>query len=122
MPAAERDAVIFNLLRLDPQGEHASLSYEEVSDLAALWHNVAAAAEKRPAEPESLRPLSASKMAVEKREQQAKEQGRMQGMETRFNFHESQEAMTPGKAVAQNGFIQAAQKLLGREAAGAIEE
>jgi tetratricopeptide (TPR) repeat protein len=120
--AAERDAVVFNLLRLDPQGQHASPSFELVSDLAALWNNVAAANAKLPAKPESLYLLSASKAEMEKQEVQTGNQGWRERMEYIRSFQESAQAMTPGKAVAQNGFIQTAQRLLGREAASGMEE
>ena len=120
--AAERDTVVFNLLRLDPQGQHASPSFELVSDLAALWNNVAAANAKLLAKPESLYLLPASKAEIEKQEAQAGNQGWRERMEYIRSFQESAEAMTPGKAVAQNGFIQTAQRLLSREAASGMEE
>jgi tetratricopeptide (TPR) repeat protein len=121
-PAAERDAVVFNLLRLDPQEQHTSYSFETVSDLTALWNNVAAANAKRPAKPESLYPLAASKAEVEKQEKQAEELGRRERMNYTRSFQQSSEAMTPGKAIAQNGFVQAAQSLLSQAATSALEE
>jgi tetratricopeptide (TPR) repeat protein len=121
-PVAERDAVVFNLLRLDPLNHHTTPSFEVVFDLAALWQNVAAASEKRPSKPESLYPLPASKVEVEKWEAQAGEGGRRRMMEYRSYFQESKDLMAPGKAVAQNSFVHAAQELLSREAASAMEE
>jgi tetratricopeptide (TPR) repeat protein len=120
--ATERDAMVFNLLRLDPLGRHTHPSFEDVSDLAALWRNVAIAAEKCPAKPESLYPLPASKAQVEKQAAQASEQDRDLEMEYRFRSHEQEERITPGKAIGQNGFVRAAQELLSREAASAMEE
>jgi tetratricopeptide (TPR) repeat protein len=118
--APERDAVVFNLLRLDPLGRHTHPSFENVSDLAALWSNVAIAAGKRPAKPESLYPLPASKAQVEKQAAQASEQDR--DMEYRFRSQELEENITPGKAIGQNGFVRAAQELLGNQAANTADE
>jgi hypothetical protein len=118
----ERDAVVFNLLRLDPLGRHTHPSFEVVSDLAVLWRNVATAAEKRPAKPESLYPLPASKAQVERQAAQASEQNRDMEMEYRFRSHELEESITPGKAIGQNGFVHAAQELLGIQAANAMDE
>ena len=120
--APERDAVVFNLLRLDPLGRHTHPSFEVVSDLAALWRNVAIAAEKCPAKPESLYPLPASKAQVEKQAVQAGEQDRDMEMEYRFRSHELEERITPGKAIGQNGFVRAAQELLGSQAANVMDE
>ena len=75
MPAAERDAVIFNILRLDPCQRRGSVSFDLVSDLAALWRNIAAANSKRPPQPTSLYPLPASKAEIEKQKAQAADQG-----------------------------------------------
>jgi tetratricopeptide (TPR) repeat protein len=120
--APERDAVVFNLLRLDPLGRHTHPSFEDVSDLAALWHNVATAAEKCPAKPESLYPLPASKAQVEKQAAQASEQDRDMEMEYRFRSQDLEEKITPGKAIGQNGFVRAAQELLGSQAANTADE
>jgi tetratricopeptide (TPR) repeat protein len=118
----ERDAVVFNLLRLDPLGRHTHPSFEVVSDLSALWRNVATAAEKCPAKPESLYPLPASKAQVEKQAAQAGEQDRDMEMEYRFRSHELEERITPGKAIGQNGFVRATQELLGNQAANVMDE
>ena len=121
-PAPERDTIVFNLLRLDPLGRHTHPSFENVSDLAALWRNVATAAGKCPAKPESLYPLPASKAQVEKQAAQASEQDRDMEMEYRFRSQGLEERITPGKAIGQNGFVRAAQQLLGSQAANAMDE
>jgi tetratricopeptide (TPR) repeat protein len=121
-PAADRDAVVFNLLRLDPLGKHTSPSFETVSDLAALWRNVAAAGEKRSAKPESLYPLPASKAEMEKQEAQASEQGEEYRRMTRSYSQGEDEIMTPGEAIAQNGFVRAAEELLGSQAMNGVDE
>jgi hypothetical protein len=66
--------------------------------------------------------LPASKAQVEKQAAQASEQDRDLEMEYRFRSHEQEERITPGKAIGQNGFVRAAQELLSREAASAMEE
>jgi len=121
-PAAERDTVVFNLLRLDPLSRHTHPSFEVVSDLAALWRNVAIAAEKRPIKPESLYPLPASKVELEKQEAQAGDQNGEEEMDFYRFMRGSDEIITPGKAITQNGFVRAAQELLGRQAANAADE
>jgi tetratricopeptide (TPR) repeat protein len=121
-PAAERDTVVFNLLRLDPLREHTSPSFETVSDLAALWRNVAAAGEKIPVKPDSLYPLPASKSEMEKQETQASEQSEEYQMMSRSYSQGPDEIMTPGKAIAQNGFVRAAEELLGGQILNGMDE
>jgi hypothetical protein len=43
-------------------------------------------------------------------------------MEYRFRSHELEESITPGKAIGQNGFVRAAQELLGNQAANVMDE
>jgi hypothetical protein len=43
-------------------------------------------------------------------------------MEYRFRSQELEENITPGKAIGQNGFVRAAQQLLGSQAANAANE
>jgi hypothetical protein len=66
--------------------------------------------------------LPASKAQVEKQAAQASEQDRDMEMEYRFRSHELEESITPGKAIGQNGFVRAAQELLGSQAANAVDE
>ncbi len=122
LPAAERDAVVFNLLRLDPQNRHSSPSFETVSDLAALWNNVATANAKCPAKPESLYSLSASKAEIEKQSTQQNQRIEQMQMEEEIYSQESGKTVTPGGAIAQNPYIQAAQTLLTQEATLAMNE
>jgi tetratricopeptide (TPR) repeat protein len=120
--APERDAVVYNLLRLDPLGRHTHPSFEVVSDLAALWRNVATAVEKRPVKPESLYPLPASKVEFEKQEAQAGGQNGEEEMEFGRFMQESDEIINPGKAIGQNGFVRVAQELLGNQAANVMDQ
>jgi tetratricopeptide (TPR) repeat protein len=122
LPAAERDSFIFNILRLDPSHLRGTPSFELVSDLSALWKNMTAANGKLLKKPESLYPLPASKAEVEKREAKALENGTASEMEYRARLRDSEEATTPGGAVARNGFVRAAEHLLGREVASAWGE
>ena len=120
--APERDAVVFNLLRLDPLGRHTHPSFEVVSDLTALWRNVATAEGKCPAKPESLYPLPASKAQVEKQAAQAGEQDRDMEMEYRFRWHRAGRKHHPRQGNRQNGTVRAAQELLGNQAANLMDK
>jgi len=122
LPPAERDAVAFNILRLDPLHRRGQPSLEVVADLAALWKNVAAANAKAAPKPESLYPLPASRAEVEKLEAQAKNQGMLDEMKYHAFRWSTDEAITPGWAIAQNVFVRAALRLFGGEGAAVFEE
>ncbi len=117
VPSSERDNVVFNLLRLDPNHRHVSYSFNTVSDLAALWSRVASAkgaAAKYP-EPTTLYPLAASK---KKLEEKTSAQGQEQETQMREQLYRLRDAereglSTPANAVIQNGFIQAGAALYG---------
>lgn len=72
LPAAERDAIAFNILRLDPLGRHATASLETVGDLRGLWTAVEAAVKQKVKLPSTLLTLTASRDELEKREREAK--------------------------------------------------
>lgn len=121
VPAAERDNVVFNLLKLDPTHRHVSYSFNTVSDLATLWTRVAEAnlaAAKSP-EPTTLYPLAASKRKLEERASQQTQDEEMQMREQLFYIRETRmrESYTPANAVMQNGFIQAGAALYGNSPA-----
>jgi hypothetical protein len=111
---AERDAIAFNILRLDPMHHRLTPSFELVSDLAALWNQVAALEKKTPLAPDSLYPLAASKVELEKQPAAAADRPEMD-VEYQSQMMERDAAITPGKAVSQNGFIQAALSIFGSE-------
>jgi len=119
--APERDAVVFNLIRLDLLHRHANPSFETVTDLAALRRNLSIAASKRPPKPERLYPLSASKAEIEKLEAQNTGENLEREMYSESIMRESNET-TPNKAIAQNGFVRAALQLLSRLAADTGDE
>ena len=116
----ERDNIVFNILRLDPLQHHGESSLDTVTDLAALWRNVAEANQKRPPAPASLFSLPGSKAELQRK----KAAGSGPGHELGFEWPqvESEQLLTPGKAVAKNAFVSAAGRLLGREAAAAVDE
>ncbi len=120
--ATNRDAVVFNLLRLDPLGRHTCQSFNSVSDLAALWNNVAMANSKQPVAPDNLYPLAASKLEIEKQEEQNKTGSQQQEMMNEVVLQQNGQTVTPGAAIAQNAFIQAAQTMLGQDATMAFNE
>ncbi len=111
MPAADRDQIVLNVLRLDPFGRHAPVSFEHVTDLAGLWNALAAADKRRPREAASLFPLPASKAAMEKANsaQQETERGYIQA------FNERQNGNTPAQAISQNAFARLAGELIANE-------
>ena len=116
----ERDGIVFNVLRLDPFQRHGSVATDTVSDLAALWKNVNAANAKRPAIPATLFALPASKAEIEK--QKASDQAPDPDLSSPWSAMENDPLLTPGKAVAQNAFLRAAERLLGRDVASVDNE
>lgn len=113
LPTKDRDQVILNIMRLDPLHRHSSPSLELVSDLPGLWRQMAEAAARQPVKPESLYPLAASKAALEK--QKEKKSGRDR-MDFYSNYVGSQESLSPGKAISENGFVRAAAQIIGDSA------
>jgi tetratricopeptide (TPR) repeat protein len=116
VPAAERDNVVFNLLKLDPNHRHVSYSFNTVSDLATLWTrvtdaNLAAAGSSAPT---TLYPLAASKRKLEEKISKQGQAEEMQIRERLFYMRQAEEGLsTPASAVMQNGFIQAGAALYG---------
>ena len=121
LPAAERDAVVFNLLRLDPLYRRGMPSFELVTDLAALWRKVAVANAKRPVQPASLYALPASRVEVEKLAAQAGGVEARMERELELRRGEGEDAPSPGRVLARNGFVRAALHLLGSDVARAWE-
>ena len=76
LPAAQRDAIAFNIIRLDPFQRHACTSYKYVSDLKGLWQAAVAANAAYPKKDPQLLTLPASKLALEAAKKQSS---------TRFN-------------------------------------
>jgi tetratricopeptide (TPR) repeat protein len=113
---AERDAVVFNILRLDPMHHRLTPSFEVVSDLAALWNQVAALEKKKPLRPDSLYPLAASEAELERQAASGASRQELY-MEYQSQMMERDAAITPGRAVSQNGFIQAALSFFGSRSA-----
>ena len=117
LPAAERDAVILNLLRLDPLGRRGNTDLAGISDLRALWQAVEAAQRFRPATPKSLLPLPASKAALEAKAKDPKNRQDMMRVRMQmeqFNYTSRNEVnLTPAKAVSQQKLIQMISQFLG---------
>jgi tetratricopeptide (TPR) repeat protein len=110
MPAKERDEMTFNILRLDPLQHHASPGFQHVSDLTRLWDAVANAASRRSSPVSDLFALTASKIALEKKGENANEQF-FQG---RFmeQMQQQREGLSPAGAVAQTVFVRLAGQLI----------
>jgi len=107
LPLADRDAVTFNILRLDPLGHHSSNDFREVSDLRTLWKIVEDSASKRPPKPGSLYPLAASSAVMAKATQPSES-----WVSRSYYDPENAGDLTPAKAVWRNGFLKAAGSLL----------
>jgi tetratricopeptide (TPR) repeat protein len=113
LPAAERDAIAFNILRLDPLGRHASASLQSVGDLRGLWNAVAATAKFRVTPPAALLALPASRAELEKKQAAQANQGvHFGGMTTEYHYGGAGAPATPGAAVAQHQLVQAIGGLL----------
>ena len=113
VPAAERDSVVFNLIRLDPRHRHTGYGFDAVSDLATLWRRVAEANLAATVPPTKLYPLAASKKKLEEKSQDSAEEEDESGMFEQFiRMRQEQASMTPAKAVAENGFIRAGSALI----------
>ena len=73
LPAADRDAVVFMQLKLDPLSRHGRPQYNSVLDLKTLWTSVAQARKAAPPQPESLYPLAASAARLKEQEEKITE-------------------------------------------------
>ncbi|HVR35945.1 MAG TPA: tetratricopeptide repeat protein [Methylomirabilota bacterium] len=113
-PMAERERVTLELLRLDPLSRRTWPDYSHLTDLRALWAAVEEAATHQPTPPEELLVLTASKADIDRRQEELK----TLGADGFFGFggfgggFPDQRSLSPQKAIAQNGFIQAAVTLV----------
>jgi len=104
LPAAERDAIQFNLLKLDPLGRHSSFEFNHVSDLRAAWTAMETAAKFRTPAPESLYPLAASAEEIKKQQEEAaKNPGRQRFYNGGLRGNRKDE--TPAKKIAEQSFV-----------------
>jgi len=104
LPAAERDAIQFNLLRLDPLGRHSDFEFNRVSDLRAAWTAMENAAKLRKPAPESLYPLAASAEAITKQQEEAvKNPGRRTFYQG--GLISSRKEETPGKKISEQNLV-----------------
>ncbi len=100
LPAADRDAVVLNLIRLDPLARHDHPNFANVSDLRALWHAVEAAEKFEPATPTALYPLAASKAALEAKSKRPKN-AQQRRMVRYVDGVEQGRKLTPASAISQ---------------------
>lgn len=113
LPAAERDDIAFNILRLDPLGRHTSANLEAVSDLRGLWIAVEAAAKFQVKAPTTLLPLPASREEVERQERVAKAQpNQFFDSYTHYSSRGNTPA-SPGQALARHQLLTAISGLIG---------
>jgi len=117
VPAAERDAVVFNLIRLDPYQRHVNYSFTTVSDLATLWTRVAEV-KVAPAPPTTLYTLAASKKKLEENSREAVAEEGTEPLAEIISTWEPRGLTTPAMAVAQNGFVRAGVGLISNSMRG----
>jgi hypothetical protein len=105
--------VAFNIIRLDPMQRHGTPQLAQVSDLAGLWRVTEAAAKRLPPKTPALLTLTASKAALEKKQNDpGSSMERMQIME---EMRSNQQDLTPAHAVGQTVFVRAAGQLISNE-------
>jgi len=99
LPAADSDLTLFNMIRLDPNHRHSYPRYDQVHDLASLWHAITAAEKFRPTTPTSLFPLKTA-------DSQSKQQraGLDDGYLSYWNSG-SGDPVSPQKAIMQQSLI-----------------
>jgi len=103
---------------LDPYQRHVSYSFSTVSDLAALWNQVAKANLGAARAPTTLYPLSASKMKIEKDSTDQTAQDEMEMLERTYYMRRQRISPTPAAAVTQNGFVSAGAGLISNSMTG----
>ena len=108
LPAAERDNIAFNILRLDPLGRHANADLNTVSDLRRLWVAVETAAKSQIKPPTALLALPASREQIEKQESEAKNPRNRFGSNSYTEYRmNGQAANSPGVALARHQLLNA---------------
>ena len=118
LSAAERDEIVFNLLRLDPLRRHGDVTFADVSNLAKLWKTLEEARAKWPPHEGPLYPLAASKAEIEKRRAEKEKTNNRMGVTfiEEENFHDTSRRSgvpaSPADAVAQNRFIKVVMLLM----------
>ena len=112
MPAKDRDAIAFNILRLDPLHRHAGADFSKVSDLAGLWHAVAAASALQPQTSTNLFTLTASKSVLEKNKKDPETDDSRMDYYTRYMESYSERKITPAGAVSETPFVRLAGEML----------
>ena len=109
-PAAERDRIAFNILRLDPLRRHAQVSFANVTDLAGLWETAAATAAPPSPLATNLMSLPASKLALEKIKGNSRRAAMIMAMaQDRVN---RQERLAPAALVADTSLVNLASQMI----------
>ena len=109
LPAAERDDIFLNILRLDPLRRHTSANPERIGDLRKLWTATETASKFETKTPTTLLPMPASRDEVEKQERAAKGQpNQMFGGYPSSRYARDHEAgLSPGRALSRHPLLQA---------------
>jgi len=110
--APERDAVVFNLLRLDPLGRHTHPSFEDVSDLAALCTTLRPPPKNARPNPKAFTRCRPARHKLKSRPRKPANRTGTWKWNTVLGRKTWKKKITPGKAIGQNGFVRAAQSYL----------
>lgn len=112
LPAADRDAAVLALMRLDPLGRHVQMDVSEVSTLKGVWEGTARIQSLRPPPlPKKLYDLEATRAVQEKLTQGevGRSMGRFGRRFPRYGRYsqdpDEPEIPTPGMAVAQHRHV-----------------
>lgn len=113
LPAADREAVVLNLLRLDPLRRHSHPDISKVTDLVKLWNALAAAAKFQAAPLKELYALPASQAFLAKEKEKIKGTPMEQHLERRFmGLHDKQEFESPSAQMARVRVLASSSQLL----------
>ena len=102
LPAAERDAIQLNILRLDPLGRHSHFDGEGIVDLRAGWAALEAAGRAQIPDPKQLYPLAASARAIAEEEKNPSPRRRTTFASANLDRQETD----PAKMVAEHPFVE----------------
>jgi len=109
MPPKDRDAIGFNILRLDPLHRHAQPDFERFTDLPGLWNAMVVAAAQQPVVSTNLFELTASKAAMEKKK---KEQTRSGFSYSSFSYTRTARGYSPAQAIGETPLVRLAGEMI----------
>ncbi|CAG0979063.1 hypothetical protein BURK2_01737 [Burkholderiales bacterium] len=103
----ETNEIAIKMLSLDPMGRHSADTFDDVSDLSTLWSIFERAAARNLPIPDTLYPLNASSLGIERYYAKVGMRFDLLGA-SRSNLVRSRSAASPGGAIARVGFVREA--------------